>query len=77
MQASLQLLTFNYQHNQTVRTVTIDGEPWFYGIDLCRVLEIRNAGDAYSRLDQDDIGKTDAVDSLGRRAKITIINESG
>lgn len=77
MQLPLQLVTFEYQNKTKIRTVTIDGEPWFYAADLCAALTIVNISDAVSSLNGDDIGKTDAVDSLGRRAKITIVNESG
>jgi len=37
----------------------------------------KNLGNAFSRLAQDDVGTTDGVDSLGRKAKLSIVNESG
>ncbi len=74
------LLTFDYQHDRVtdrVRTVTIEAEPWFFGVDGCKILEIKNPSDAYSRLDEDDLGTTEGVDSSKRRQKFTIVNEFG
>ena len=36
----LQVFTFE---NKEVRTVVIDGKPWFVAKDVCDVLEIQNA----------------------------------
>lgn len=77
MQTSLPLVTFQYERQTPIRTVLIDGNPWFYAMDVCKALAIKNGPDAVSRLDTDDIGNTDAVDSLGRKARLTIVNESG
>lgn len=33
---------FNNEEFGKVRTVTIDGEPWFCMIDVCKALEIGN-----------------------------------
>lgn len=73
----LPLLTFQYEQETTIRTAMIDGEPWFYAMDVCKALGIKNGRDAVTRLDGDDVGTTDDVDSIGRRAKLTIVNESG
>ena len=35
----------------SVRTVTINGEPWFAASDVCKALEIKNAPQALSRLE--------------------------
>lgn len=67
---------FAYDGHQ-VRVVTRDGEPWFILADLCRVLEIKNPRDTAARLDRDDVGTTDATDSLGRSVCMTTVNESG
>lgn len=37
-----------------VRTVVIDGEPWFVAADVCRVLDIMNPSQAVGRLDDDE-----------------------
>jgi len=80
MQLQLALVTFDYQHDRVidkVRTVTIDGEPWFFGVDVCKILDIRNPSDAYSRLDKDDLGTTEAIDAMGRKQKYAVVSEYG
>lgn len=62
-----------------IRTVTIDGEPWFVGKDVAEVLGYSNSRDALAkRVDEED--KLDGVaicDSIGREQKPVLINESG
>lgn len=67
---------FNYQDKQ-VRTVEKDGEPWWVLKDVCEVLEISHIKDTADRLEKDEVGQTEVIDSLGRKQKTTIINESG
>lgn len=59
-----------------VRTVMINGEPWFVAADVCRALEIKNSRDAMTRLDDDekDVALTD---TLGGAQTSTVVNESG
>ncbi|GDJ10394.1 BRO-N domain-containing protein [Escherichia coli] len=38
-----------------VRIVSINGEPWFVGADVCAALEISNVTDAVSVLDNDEV----------------------
>ena len=70
------LQIFNYGSNE-VRTVMIDGEPWFVLRDVCQVLGISHVKDTADRLDPDEVGQTEVIDSLGRKQTVTIINESG
>lgn len=37
-----------------IRTLEINGEPWFVAADVCRALEISNPTDALKRLDDDE-----------------------
>lgn len=37
-----------------ITTVDIDGEVWFLANDVCKALNIKNTGDAISRLDDDE-----------------------
>lgn len=60
-----------------VRTITIDGEPWFALVDLCAVLDIRNTKDVKDRIDPSGVDQTNLTDSLGRRQLVTVVNESG
>nr|DAF68526.1 MAG TPA: repressor domain protein [Caudoviricetes sp.] len=70
------LQTFDY-HSGKVRTVTIDGEPWFVLKDVCDILELTTPARVAERLDTDEVSLTHLTDSLGRKQTITIINESG
>ena len=38
----------------SMRTTTIDGDPWFCSIDVCNALELTNSRQAVSRLDEDE-----------------------
>ena len=67
---------FNYNSSE-VRTIQTDGEPWFVLRDVCNVLGISHVKDTADRLDQDEVGQTEVIDSLGRKQTATIINESG
>lgn len=66
---------FNYQSNE-VRTVKMDGEPWFVLKDVCNILNINNASDVFNRLDDDEKGVAQ-IDTLGGRQKMSTVNESG
>ncbi len=70
-----ELQVFNYESNE-VRTVMIDGEPWFVLKDVCQVLGISKYRDVASRLDDDERGLF-KMDTLGGLQEMTIINESG
>lgn len=58
-----------------VRTRLINNEPYFSLNDVCRILEINNPRMAKTRLNGDGVSTTDGVDSLGRKADVTMINE--
>lgn len=60
-----------------VRTVTIDGEPWFVAKDICAVLGIANSRMAVGRIDADGVSTADVIDSLGRTQIASVVNESG
>lgn len=66
---------WNYESSE-IRTVQVNGEPWFVLADVCKVLEISNSRNISSRLDPDEKGVT-LVDTLGGTQQMTIINESG
>lgn len=71
-----ELQIFNYQSSE-VRTVMIDGEPWFVLVDVCRVLGIVRGARVAERLEQDEVRQMYLTDSLGRQQEMIIINESG
>ncbi len=64
---------FNYQDKQ-VRTVVIDGEPWFVAKDVCEILEIQNTTDATKRLDVDEVTRFNLG---GLAGETNIVNEHG
>lgn len=70
------LQIFKYQ-NREVRTVELNGEPWFVLKDVCGVLGISHITDTAKRMDEDEVGQTEVIDSVGRKQQTYIINESG
>lgn len=70
------LIPFHYG-DAPVRTVRIDGDPWFVLSDLCSVLNLTTPAKVVSRL-EDGMSSTHPIpDSLGRIQHMTIVNESG
>lgn len=66
---------FNYNNTQ-VRTIEMNGEPWFVLKDVCEILGISKYRDAAARLDEDERGSV-RLDTLGGKQEMTAINESG
>ena len=67
---------FKYENND-VRTVEMNGEPWFVLKDVCGVLGLSNHKVTAQRLDRDEVSQTYLTDSIGRKQETTVINESG
>ena len=65
----------------SVRTVTINGEPWFVAADVCNALDIGNPSQAISRLDDDE--KVTLTTNEGHSGKLggaqmlNVISEAG
>ena len=74
MQNSLQV--FNYE-GSNVRTVMLDGEVWFVAKDVCDILEIKNARDAISELDDDERSTVTISDGNRGNPNMNVINEPG
>lgn len=73
-----ELQVFEHPAFGEVRTVTIDGEPWFVGKDVAQMLGYAKPHNAVQiHVDEDDALKQGITDSLGRLQEMTIINESG
>lgn len=70
------LIPFQYK-DAPVRTVWIDGKPWFVLVDLCSVLHLSNPGQVVSRLGDGVTSSYPIADSLGRIQDTTIVSESG
>lgn len=61
----------------SIRTVTINNEPYFVGKDVAEALGYSNARDAIIKhVDEEDKGVA-KCDTLGGKQNLTIINESG
>ena len=58
-----------------VRTIQIDGEPWFIAADVCKVLGLQNPTTSLKPLDKSE--KAKSVIGIGRGSKPLIISESG
>ena len=66
-----------FENNEfEIRTSTINNEPYFALNDICKILEIANPRNVKSRLNKDGVHTMDGVDTLGRKADVTMINES-
>ena len=78
MTTQTQLSTFNFE-SKSIRTLSINNEPWFIAKDLCDTLKISNVSDALLKLDDDEkatIGLTDSQAGKGAQS-ISIVSESG
>ncbi len=72
------LLLFNNEEFGEIRTLLIDGEPWFVGIDVAVALGYAKPHNALNRhVDGDDSLKRGVIDPVGRRHDTIFINESG
>jgi prophage antirepressor-like protein len=60
-----------------VRTLVLDGEPWFVLADVCAALDLSNPTVTAARVDQDALSEAEVIDSMGRRQTARIVNESG
>lgn len=60
-----------------VRTVKIENQDWFVGIDVCNILEYANHRDAIEKTLDDDEKGVATIYSLGGNQEVKIINESG
>ena len=77
----MQLSVFKYkspeqQQMDELTTVEIDGEVWFVGSQVCKLLDIKNSSDAISRLD-DDEKLTSVLPISGQNRNVNLISESG
>lgn len=74
MTADLQLFTF--EHGAQVRTVMIDGEPWFVAADLAKILGYRDASNAVRNL-RDAWKGAHEMSTPGGLQELTIVSEPG
>lgn len=60
-----------------IRTVNIDGEPWFVGVDIATALGYSNTRDAIAKHIDNEDKATVAIHDGRQKRNITAINESG
>lgn len=68
---------FNNKEFGNIRTVNIDGEPWFVGKDVAEALGYSNSRKALADHVHDDDKGVTKCDTLGGKQDLTVINESG
>lgn len=69
---------FNNPEFGEVRTVMIDGEPWFVGRDVATALGYKKINEALMKgVDEMDSTLVGVMDSIGREQQTKVINESG
>ena len=70
---------FNHEEFGEIRTIEIDGQVYFVGVDVAKALGYTNPYKAIKdHIDEDDLTKRyPIIDKLGRTQRINIINESG
>ena len=72
-----ELTVFNNSEFGSIRSLTVNGEPYFVGRDVAKILGYANPNDALAkRVDEEDKGVA-KCDTLGGIQELTVINESG
>ena len=72
-----EIILFKHKEFGEIRTLNIDGEPWFVGKDITNVLGYSNHSKALNdHVDSDDKLNNESLSSLGQRGG-WLINESG
>lgn len=68
-----ELQSFTDENFGTIRTVVVDGNPWFVAKDVCDILQLSNPTMAMEGLEDFERAKF----NLGRQGEANIISESG
>jgi prophage antirepressor-like protein len=69
------LTVFDFNSNQ-VRTVSIEGQPWFVAKDVCNALDILNTSQVVSKLDEDE-KLLYLMYIAGQQRETVLVSESG
>ena len=59
-----------------VRSVTLEGEPWFVAADVCRALGLGNSSDVIKRLDEDERTLV-SIEGASNGLPVNAVNEPG
>lgn len=73
-----EIQVWNYESSE-VRTVLVNGEPWFVLKDVCKALEIINHKSLLNRLGEDEVGRFELPhpQNPDKSIEMLCINESG
>ncbi len=73
-----EIILFKHEEFGEIRTMNIDGEPWFVGKDVAEILGYAKARNAIAKhIDEEDKKDAPIQGVLGGTQSMTIINESG
>lgn len=72
----MNIVAFTFESHE-VRTVVINGEPWFVLADLCKALDLTNPSMVADRIDSDALSTTEVIDRMGRAQTARIVSEAG
>ena len=75
-----EIAVFENEQFGTIRTLSVEGEPWFVAADVCRALEINNPSMAIGRLDEDEkstLSLTEGTSPNGGNPNVNVVNEPG
>lgn len=75
MKTETSIVPFDF-NGAEIRTIVINGIPWFIVVDVCRVLSIANVTEATRSLDRDELDSV-ILNSGKQGRKFVIVNESG
>lgn len=72
----MELNIFTYE-DTPVRTVLVDGEPWFVLADLCKVLDLTSVTRTAERLDSVNVSQAHVQNERGQQRQTVIVSEAG
>lgn len=72
-----EMKVFSNREFGEIRTFIINGEPWFVGNDVSKILGYEKYRDAVPRHVDEDDRQCIQIEDAGQRRNVTIINESG
>lgn len=79
MDNSKSIVSFSSPEFGEVRTVQIDGEPWFVAVDVCKALGLNQVSRAMSRLDADEgvLLEVPHPQNPDKMIEVNAVNEAG
>lgn len=77
MENESNVLVFKHPEFDAVRVIDVDGEPWFVGVDVARVLQYKDSYSAIRHNVDEEDRRYCPISSASGTQNTTIINESG